>query len=321
MQITLTMRRDHIARDLEPYVCISEDCIEPLKFFTTFDSWLCHMNDSHTTEWYRKIHTLTWYCDIGKCQRQIFQSRQKFEEHTADQHSYLTPTQHIARLKTCKTVSTRMPLICPLCDCIPPKLDLLRHQPQHTNKLGEILGKHIAHHIKALSLLSFRLIAHRDEDEADGNMAMNSSSSVSIAISENVCEIHQIDLPNKDYSDIEDENLLEPSDVENSLIVNLPELEYYETWSFVRTHHSYGRPYEEDVPKDILDETNPVITPSKSNESVLPLDTAGIAHFMPDVDIVTESQNDNAHNNTAVEPGHERLPTSSLNSVEEHNKM
>ncbi|KAK5195897.1 hypothetical protein LTR92_004838 [Exophiala xenobiotica] len=149
--------RSHVIRDLEPYVCISDDCRDPLQFFVHFQDWLDHMNSKHTIEWYRTVHTLTWHCGLGHEETQYFDSKARFDMHTREAHANLTSTQIIARIKRSKATRARQQLTCPLCETVPEKLQVSNIQLP-LEDARSVLAQHVGSHIKALSLLSFRLV-------------------------------------------------------------------------------------------------------------------------------------------------------------------
>ncbi|UKZ96726.1 uncharacterized protein TrAFT101_011503 [Trichoderma asperellum] len=55
--LTESAWKTHIDQDIDPYVCISEDCIEPLQYFTSLQSWMDHMLRRHSINWSEQIHT------------------------------------------------------------------------------------------------------------------------------------------------------------------------------------------------------------------------------------------------------------------------
>ncbi|OQV08763.1 Protein kinase domain-containing protein [Cladophialophora immunda] len=58
--------KDHFKRDLEPYVCISEECSSNLQYFVSLRDWRHHMNSQHTLDWIEEIHRpATWFCETG----------------------------------------------------------------------------------------------------------------------------------------------------------------------------------------------------------------------------------------------------------------
>ncbi|EFY95075.2 transcription factor Zn, C2H2 [Metarhizium robertsii ARSEF 23] len=163
--------RNHVNQDLEPYFCLSEECKEPLKFFIHYRDWLDHMSTFHTDEWYRSAHALTWYCDLGHKERELFVDRDSFESHSQDHHPNLTASQRRARTKKSKTLALREPLACPLCESVPAKISSLAIQHQNSAECKDALCKHIAFHLKALSLLSFRLLNEQSIDHIDDTEA------------------------------------------------------------------------------------------------------------------------------------------------------
>lgn len=160
------MRRAHIHEDLEPYFCLSEDCNDIVPFFVHFNDWLNHMNERHTMSWYRTIHMMTWFCDLHHDKRQLFYDSMELDSHLRESHYELTKSQMIARSKRGKCSLTREQFTCPLCESISRKLSALspHQQPDDVSKL---IGRHVAFHIKALSLLVFRLLPVEIEAESD----------------------------------------------------------------------------------------------------------------------------------------------------------
>ncbi|PTB66170.1 hypothetical protein BBK36DRAFT_1099154, partial [Trichoderma citrinoviride] len=111
----------HIDRDVEPYVCISEECQEPLRFFAHLDDWENHMQTMHTPNWAQKIHTTTWYCDIDTCNENTggkkgFADKGAFIQHLSIAHpKKLTKPQISAKARRNRTTKARDSLTCPLC--------------------------------------------------------------------------------------------------------------------------------------------------------------------------------------------------------------
>jgi len=176
--------RSHVIRDLEPYVCISDDCRDPLQFFVHFKDWLDHMNSKHTTEWYRTVHMCTWHCNLSHEETQYFDSKARFDIHTREAHANLTSTQIIAHIKRSKATGVRQQFVCPLCETVPDTLQGsdVRLQLEGAQRL---LAKHVGSHIKALSLLSFRLVPLNASEQvttisscSSNNLSMNSRQTV-----------------------------------------------------------------------------------------------------------------------------------------------
>jgi hypothetical protein len=145
--------RDHVDRDIEPYVCLSESCNDPLCFFETSHSWKEHMQRQHTLDWAWKIHLAVWQCDLAPADPQHiaeFHDKESFLAHLSAAHSgNLSRAQILARGRRAKTIQIRDPFTCPLCDCQPEEV-----VPHLAEKPYELLSKHIARHLKALAFIS-----------------------------------------------------------------------------------------------------------------------------------------------------------------------
>jgi hypothetical protein len=160
------MSRAHIHEDVEPYFCLSEECSDIVPFFVHFKDWLNHMNERHTMGWYRNIHMMTWFCDLRHEERQLFYNSMELDHHLKESHSELTKSQMIARSKRGKCSLAREQFTCPLCESIPRRL-LALNPHQRPDDVSTLIGRHVAFHIKALSLLAFRLLPAENKDESD----------------------------------------------------------------------------------------------------------------------------------------------------------
>ncbi|RMJ16654.1 hypothetical protein CDV36_003671 [Fusarium kuroshium] len=171
---TLTEKewRDHVDRDMEPYVCISEECKEPLQFFVHSQDWRDHMQRMHTLDWARNVYTTTWHCDMDHDHvpkdrdMRDFNDKGDFIEHLSKAHGEtLTRPQLLARTRRSRTARIRDPFTCPLCDCQPE--DIAPHIPE---KPYDLLSKHIARHLKALAFLSLSYLDFdQDFSESSGS--------------------------------------------------------------------------------------------------------------------------------------------------------
>ncbi|RMJ10266.1 hypothetical protein CDV36_010103 [Fusarium kuroshium] len=109
--------RSHFKKDLQPYVCISEDCIDPPVYFTSFLLWRKHMEQFHTADWARRIHSPSvWYCDLDPDGYQEFESADQLREHLTSRHTIATEVQLARRLSRSVLPSPRKESICPLCN-------------------------------------------------------------------------------------------------------------------------------------------------------------------------------------------------------------
>jgi hypothetical protein len=128
------------------------------------------MNEFHTEEWPRLIHTSTWFCDVEHPNPMTFDDQESFETHMCD--TLLHPRgsrpsdRQLATLSRRKRKSMpRKPNVCPFCEkAYPPWSDLYEH-------IGE--------HLQSVARLSRPAL----EDQAsEGNENGSWSSSLSVSI-------------------------------------------------------------------------------------------------------------------------------------------
>ncbi|RMJ18660.1 hypothetical protein CDV36_001592 [Fusarium kuroshium] len=159
----------HVDADLHPYVCISEQCKEPLKFFQQKQDWVEHMQTRHTLEWAQKIHTEVWQCDIGHSEAKYFDQKDHYLGHLKKEHDgQFTSSQIQGRARRNKKTATREPFVCPLCDCIPDGIEHIVHEKPYSK-----LTTHIRRHLKYISFFS---LSYLDVDFGDSGSITGSSS-------------------------------------------------------------------------------------------------------------------------------------------------
>ncbi|KAL2833780.1 hypothetical protein BDW59DRAFT_138169 [Aspergillus cavernicola] len=100
--------REHLIKDLEPFVCLHEGCPRPLEVFGDYKLWKSHM----------QMHDLRWYCDapshgaveIG------FKSPTDFEEHLRTEHEGTVPEEQLSLFsRNSARPSSDLPPCCILC--------------------------------------------------------------------------------------------------------------------------------------------------------------------------------------------------------------
>ncbi|RSM19380.1 hypothetical protein CDV31_001802 [Fusarium ambrosium] len=159
----------HVDADLHPYVCISEQCKEPLKFFQQKQDWVEHMQTRHTLEWAQKIHTEVWQCDIGHSEAKYFDQKDHYLVHLKEQHDgQFTSSQIQGRARRSKKTATREPFVCPLCDCVPDDIEHIVDEKPYSK-----LTTHIRRHLKYISFFS---LSYLGVDFGDSGSIAGSSS-------------------------------------------------------------------------------------------------------------------------------------------------
>ncbi|KAK3935912.1 hypothetical protein QBC46DRAFT_421041, partial [Diplogelasinospora grovesii] len=113
----------HWEHDIEPYVCISEECSDRPPFRNLQD-WRTHMTQAHSPSWTSEIHRpLFWSCDIDHDDVLDFQNKVDFDAHLKACHGeHYMPSDLPAITEMCETMRPRPPYLCPLCGSLPEKL-------------------------------------------------------------------------------------------------------------------------------------------------------------------------------------------------------
>ncbi|KAK4081664.1 uncharacterized protein Triagg1_2405 [Trichoderma aggressivum f. europaeum] len=108
--------RQHIDRDLKPYICLSEGCTEAHPAYPTFDEWFTHM-ELHDSRWHQQIYlTSSWVCTVCEFNQDVYSSPQALYSHLEESHgSDFTNAQLQAISRQSKTEEPRASDDCLLC--------------------------------------------------------------------------------------------------------------------------------------------------------------------------------------------------------------
>ena len=148
--------RTHVKNDLEPYVCLFEECNNPEELYNHSEDWLKHMRQ----------HTLRWYCKSKSHSTFVFESGVQYERHMREAHKGAFTDDQL-RVLTKRNSRTTGPIFecCPLCGSSPDRVK---------GKLED----HIVGHMRFLALKS--LPPYYDEDEEIPNSGNGSNSADSV---------------------------------------------------------------------------------------------------------------------------------------------
>ncbi|KAI1124202.1 hypothetical protein F5Y10DRAFT_34090 [Nemania abortiva] len=181
-------RRQQILERLEPYICLSEICYNPVRYFRLFRDWANHMDTSHSTQWPSLIHTSSWYCDSEHPHKMIFEDQEAFESHMYD--ALLHPRggrpsyrQLASSSRRQKTTISRDPFVCPFCEDVPEEVAQIRDTFGlfDSSRTWSSLYGHIGDHVQSLSHLSHPLLdAEYDPKGQEVDVNLNSSSETSL---------------------------------------------------------------------------------------------------------------------------------------------
>ncbi|KAK6527692.1 hypothetical protein TWF694_004673 [Orbilia ellipsospora] len=183
----------HIDKDFEPYVCLSEVCMDErrLPCYSTFKEWISHMNTVHSIRWQQEIHKpVTWVCNFGHASK-YFNTSEELHEHMKECYpeSFITKIQVIAKNSYVEHPRSRQ--LCPLCcrDLVQDKRKISNYgansrkrrkitdsedkaQSFDTGEVPEnssgdvqelkspeiVMARHIASHLQVLMFLTIRFI-------------------------------------------------------------------------------------------------------------------------------------------------------------------
>ncbi|KAG6356100.1 hypothetical protein INS49_015485 [Diaporthe citri] len=144
---------NHVKKDLDPYICVFDDCTQPYQIFSSSKEWLAHM---------RSEHRMSWRCVVRDHPPQIFETPEAFLNHMTDAHPGKFRKDQLPFIaeSSARALSPTVPA-CPFCD-------------EDSGDLENHVGKHLCHF--ALQSLPWpdHLYQH---SEIMSEPEMNSSSS------------------------------------------------------------------------------------------------------------------------------------------------
>jgi hypothetical protein len=128
----LTSHSRHFLTDLEPYVCIANECKQPTVTFALFQQWKDHMDSAHTPDWLEHLQRRkTWNCDVNPREDATFNSAAEFEQHVKSVHGDVVPSIVLATmLEQNASYTNRSILYCPFCGNTIDADDETVHQPE-----------------------------------------------------------------------------------------------------------------------------------------------------------------------------------------------
>lgn len=174
----LTSLRRHVLKDIDPYICLFEDCSKPNEHFRNVEDWLNHM------KWQ---HTIVWSCPAFDHKSTLFDSKDEFEQHMNQEHFATFTESQLPLLvqKSAHPASDTFSVLtarnnpaaaqsryeCPLCDFFVEKPDDQNNSDSAllgaeipTNNPAKVIQHHIAAHLESIALLSLPEQDNLDDD-------------------------------------------------------------------------------------------------------------------------------------------------------------
>lgn len=135
--------RDHVKTDLDPYVCLTENCDRPDELYKHREEWLRHIQK----------HSLRWHCTSKAHNSVFFDTRDDYISHMKSSHRKAVTDTQIDMLAN-RSLQLTGPLFksCPLCGI------------EEQDGKGRLL-EHIVGHLQSLALKSLPPIDYGNEQE------------------------------------------------------------------------------------------------------------------------------------------------------------
>lgn len=147
--MTTDRTRAHVLHDIDPFVCLFEDCVKPDKLYKTSNRWLKHLQD----------HRMTWSCMKPMHSHLQFATQEALRSYLQSAHSKnlsMAPIDMLLNrgLRPLGAIFAN----CPLCgqvsgdDKAPERQLATISVPSYDD--NKLLHKHIENHLHELALLS-----------------------------------------------------------------------------------------------------------------------------------------------------------------------
>lgn len=162
----------HLLEDLQPYICLFENCNQRGKSYSLFKDWEAHLNQPHSHSWLCPLHPEE--ADDTDGQSFLFHKLVNFHAHLETYHSDL----EIEAVDDLIHSSSQPAMLVDWCFVCFEKLPVL-----------PMLQKHMANHFKSMSLLALPWRDDLADDEALSSDQLKSSRQPSNDIPHSVTDL------------------------------------------------------------------------------------------------------------------------------------
>lgn len=249
MSATEIRTRRHVMNDLEPYVCVFEDCDDAHRLFRDRAAWLSHMQETHTKQ---------WTCIAAGHKLCVFETEKGFEDHIRIAHAtgFKESQLHWYKKRSQGPAASTFS-VCPLCGYEPAeeKINTLINSKGSDNKqkyersriISEDIVKHLAGHLQAISLKALPWQENLEEEPSEkaaskhaeeGHESNDDRSSilvfdidVTLQFDDDPGAFHGTEWPYEDPGAVNSGVILMPFATEES---------YRQEWGFIRQPDYYG---------------------------------------------------------------------------------
>ncbi|KAK2761347.1 hypothetical protein FQN54_001869 [Arachnomyces sp. PD_36] len=175
--------RRHVMKDLEPYVCLFDDCYMTSTCFKTTEEWIDHMRWDHTTR---------YSCQVAGHEDMFFETATELEQHLVGEHQQVIPEYELhalakkgirpspdvfaflsSYLNHGQSRASGDILLCPMCDLSLSEVDDLGEVDignlsvmRFSDEVYKEIREHIASHMEKIALFS---LPERKDVEAESS--------------------------------------------------------------------------------------------------------------------------------------------------------
>ncbi|KAF4457915.1 Subtilisin NAT [Fusarium austroafricanum] len=173
----------HILKDIDPYICLFEDCKQGDTLFHSIDDWESHM------QW---KHTLLWSCQVPGHESYIYDSQIGIQEHIENMHPGSFTNGQLPKIVeqsafpapdtfmllslsfgTTEAIGTAgdTSALCPICQDHPGPSD----KPKNKTEDVQDMRSHIIGHLESIALISLPESELQEENESNVKLSSKDS--------------------------------------------------------------------------------------------------------------------------------------------------
>ncbi|RKL39942.1 hypothetical protein BFJ72_g6671 [Fusarium proliferatum] len=149
----------HINTHVEPYPCLYPECATALKSFVHREDWVDHMELIHLKDWMQRVHTRSWYCDIGHKSPMVFEFEHQWSTYMLQPHPEYRQAPNPSNIRAYSARKQkyfpRDEFVCPLCEKVPEEAQKMLETGQNeSGQVRKLVLDHFATELKSLSMMA-----------------------------------------------------------------------------------------------------------------------------------------------------------------------
>ena len=173
--VVLKWPREHLLRDLRPYVCTYPDCADGDQLYDSWKDWVAHETWTHNRIWRCIKHTEKTFYNVEDFQQHLR------ETHTQSQAELTEITEASA------VVSTNPNRLCPFCES----------SAKSTNKMEN----HVGAHLQRIALFALPRSTEHDRDSSHGSQGQSDNADL-VGKDSRFDELESLDWSDKEASHV-----------------------------------------------------------------------------------------------------------------------